>query len=120
LKRDIQNIQLESEKLQYIKDYLINALKPQKISLFGSRAELKVQDESDVDLLVILNASIDRGAQFKLSSKLTKKIGLYIQLIFMNQVTYEETKDIIGGIAHPATKYGVLIYENRNFKVGHC
>ncbi len=112
MKREIQNIQLESEKLQSIKDYLINALKPQKIILFGSRAELKAQDESDVDLLVILNTPIDRRTQYNLSSQLTKKIGLYIQLIFMNQITYEETRDIIGGIAHPATKYGVLIYEN--------
>jgi predicted nucleotidyltransferase len=112
MKLNANQIQLESEKLQYLKDYLIETIKPQKIILFGSRAELKAQEESDVDLLVILNVPIDLKTQFKIDSRLSKEIGLNIQLIFMDTETYEETKEIIGGIAHPATKYGVLIYTN--------
>jgi len=67
---NINQIQLESEKLQYIRDYLVKTLRPHR-----------------------------------------KEIGLIIQLIFMREENYEETKEIIGGIANPATKYGVLIYE---------
>jgi predicted nucleotidyltransferase len=112
MKTDIQNIQLESEKLQYIKEFLIRTLKPQKIILFGSRAELKAQAESDIDLLVILDTPIDRRMKLSISSRLTKEIGISVQLILMNKEMYEETKEIIGGIANPATKYGVLIYAN--------
>jgi len=61
--------------------------------------------------LVILDIPIDQKTQFKIGSRLSKELGLIIQLIFMNTKTYEETKEIIGGIANPATKYGVLIYE---------
>ncbi len=112
MKFNVNQIQLESEKLQYIKDYLIKTLRPQKIIIFGSRAEFKSREKSDVDLLIILDGPIDRKLQFSISSQLTKKIGLIVQLIFMNKQIYEETKEIIGGIANPATKYGVLIYEN--------
>ena len=112
MKMDANQIQLEPKKLQHIKEYLIRALKPQKIILFGSRAESRAREESDVDLLVILDVPIDRKLYFNISSQLKREIGLNVQLIFMQKDTYEETKEIIGGIANPATKYGVLIYEN--------
>lgn len=112
MKMDANQIQLEPKKLQHIKEYLIRALKPQKIILFGSRAESRAREESDVDLLVILDVPIDRKLYFNISSHLKREIGLNVQLIFMQKDTYEETKEIIGGIANPATKYGVLIYEN--------
>ncbi|MDD1778676.1 MAG: nucleotidyltransferase domain-containing protein [Candidatus Helarchaeota archaeon] len=112
MKMNANQIQLKPEKLQYIKEYLVKTLKPQKIILFGSRAESRAREESDVDLLIILDAPIDRKLHFNISSQLKKEVGLSIQLIFMQKETYEETKEIIGGIANPATKYGVLVYEN--------
>ena len=112
MKMNANQIQLEPEKLQYIKEYLVKTLKPQKIILFGSRAESRAREESDVDLLIILNVPVDRKLHLNISSQLKREVGLSIQLIFMQKDIYEETKEIIGGIANPATKYGVLIYEN--------
>jgi len=105
-------VQMDTQTLQHIVERIVKILKPQKIILFGSRAERRAQEESDVDLLVILDAPIDRRAQFKLTSQISKEVALRIQLIPMVRATYEETKDTIGGIAYPATKYGVVIYEN--------
>jgi len=105
-------IQLDSKKLQHITDYIVKRLKPQKIILFGSRSEGRAKKESDVDLLVILDSPIDKSIKFELISQLSKEVGVYVQLIPMITEQYEETKDIIGGIAYPATKYGVVIYEN--------
>lgn len=112
MKINTDEIQLEPEKLKYIKEYLIRALKPQKIILFGSRTESRAQKDSDIDLLIISDEPIDRKLHFNIRSQLKREVGLRIQLIVMQKDLYEETKEIIGGIANPATKYGVLIYEN--------
>ena len=114
MNENANRVQLDPTKLQHIIESLVTKLKPQKMILFGSRAEWRAYKESDVDLLVVLDAPIDldRGIRFELTSQLSREVGLRIQLIPMAIETYEETKGIIGGIAYPATKYGVVIYEN--------
>jgi len=112
MNENANRVQLNPAKLQHIIESLVTKLKPQKMILFGSRAEWRAYKESGVDLLVVLDAPIDRGIRFELTSQLSREVGLRIQLIPMAIETYEETKGIIGGIAYPATKYGVVIYEN--------
>jgi hypothetical protein len=36
---------------------------------------------------------------------------LPVQVITMSEEEFEETRDVIGGIAYPAAKYGKVIYE---------
>ena len=106
------SFQLDSEKLHHIVEHIVKTLKPRKIILFGSRAEWRAREESDVDLLVVLDFPIDRSIKWGLSSQISKEVGVYVQLIPIVAEQYEETKDIIGGIAYPATRYGFVIYED--------
>lgn len=103
-------VQLEAKKLQIMLVKIVEALNPRKIILFGSRAEWKATDKSDIDLLVILDSPIDWKIKSKLSWEVSRAVGVPVQLIPITNDFYEETKDVIGGIAYPATKYGVVIY----------
>ncbi|MEO0277967.1 MAG: nucleotidyltransferase domain-containing protein [candidate division WOR-3 bacterium] len=104
-------VQLEAKKLQIMLVKIVEALNPRKIILFGSRAEWKATDKSDIDLLVIRDSPIDWKIKSKLSLEVSRPVGVPVQLIPITNDFYEETKDVIGGIAYPATKYGVVIYE---------
>lgn len=105
-------VQLDKKKLDYIRERLVHEFNPLKIILFGSRAEGRATEESDIDLLILLcDAITDHMLRFKVKNQLSAAIGLYVQLIFMPEHLYQETRDVIGGIAYPAAKYGVVIYE---------
>ncbi|MDQ1326809.1 MAG: uncharacterized protein QG641_89 [Candidatus Poribacteria bacterium] len=55
---------LEPDLLNEIVQRLVNALHPEKIYLFGSHAYGQPNDDSDVDLLIVVNDSdclLERG-----------------------------------------------------------
>ena len=98
---DVKNL------LKKVVDNLISEYKPRKIILFGSYACKKHTDDSDIDLLVV----IEDTSNFKSRHKLIDDFSIPIHLIFISNDEFIETKDVIGGIAYPAFKDGEIIYE---------
>ncbi|RKY69990.1 MAG: nucleotidyltransferase domain-containing protein, partial [Candidatus Latescibacterota bacterium] len=35
-----------------------------------------------------------------------------LQIFFMSSEEFEETKDVVGGLAYPAHHWGMVLYEN--------
>jgi predicted nucleotidyltransferase len=84
---------------------------PARIILFGSAAAGETNDDSDIDLLVLENGAFDpRGETVRILNAL-RGMGVPFDVIVMTAERFEETKDVIGGIAFPANKKGVVIYE---------
>jgi predicted nucleotidyltransferase len=84
---------------------------PDRIILFGSAASGRVTDDSDVDLLIRDDAPADpRGAKVRVRQAL-RGLGVPFDIIVMRTERFEESKEVIGGIAYPAHKYGRVIYE---------
>ena len=88
-----------------------SAANPSRIILFGSAASGRMTRDSDIDLLVVepdpgdvRNRSVQIGAALR-------GLGYGFDVIVIPQQRFEETKDVIGGIAYPASKYGKIIYE---------
>lgn len=86
-----------------------------RIILFGSRARGDALPDSDYDVLVVL----DQLAPAEAHGTLVRLYGLLIgcggvaEPWAMSEQEFEETKGIIGGLAYPAAKEGVLLYEAR-------
>ncbi len=85
-----------------------------KIILFGSRARGDARPDSDYDLLVVLR---DIAPGEKRSYRLSlyhafQGAGVAVEPWVMSEEEFEETKGVIGGLAYPASKEGVLLYEN--------
>jgi hypothetical protein len=67
--------------------------------------------DSDIDLLVLEPQVRDaRQESCRLRESLVG-LGIAVDLVVMSTERFEETKDVIGGIAYPANEYGKVIYE---------
>ena len=67
--------------------------------------------DSDLDLLVVESqVSNTRQESVRLRTAL-ENVPLPVDVIVMSRQRFEETKDVIGGIAYPAHKYGRIVYE---------
>ena len=102
---------LEEKTVNEIVRRILSVAAPDKIILFGSAATGKMTRDSDIDLLVI---AAEPGNQRKESTRLRKMLGglgYPFDVIVISTEWFEESKDVIGGIAYPADKYGKVIYE---------
>ena len=67
--------------------------------------------DSDVDLLVIeKDVENPRDETLKIRKALSE-FEVPFDVIVMASERFEETRNVIGGIAYPANKYGKVIYE---------
>jgi len=84
----------------------------QRVLLYGSRARDTASDESDFDLLVVeKDPVVKREEMARLRQAVTDQHHL-VDIWVMGEEEFEETKDVIGGLAYPAEKYGLVLYEN--------
>ncbi|HPD07556.1 MAG TPA: nucleotidyltransferase domain-containing protein [Candidatus Bipolaricaulis sp.] len=92
---------------------IVATARPARIVLFGSAATGTMGQESDVDLLVLQdNGANPREETVRIRTALSG-LGLAFDVVVMPLARYDETKDVIGGIAYPAHKYGRVLYEAR-------
>ena len=90
---------------------ILTAAKPDRIILFGSAATGTMTRDSDIDLLVIEpEPGNTRDESVKIRRSLGE-VGYAIDVIVISTERFEDTKNIFGGIAYPAHKYGRVLYE---------
>lgn len=90
---------------------VLSVAPPDRIILFGSAATGHMTKDSDIDLLIVEPAPNNRHEE---SLKIRDAIGnvdLPIDVLIIATERFEATKNIIGGIAYPAHKYGKLLHE---------
>jgi len=101
---------IDEKLLKSVVDRILAVAKPQRIILFGSAATGNMTQDSDLDLLVIEDGFSDRRKEsIRLRSAL-KDLMISVDIFPMTPERFEETKDVIGGLAYPANKYGEVIY----------
>ena len=67
--------------------------------------------DSDIDLLVIEPSSSScREESVRIGSAL-RGLGFGFDVIVMATERFEETRNVIGGVAYPASKHGKVFYE---------
>lgn len=90
---------------------ILGVAQPRRVILFGSAATGRMTRDSDIDLLILEE---NPGNPLEESVRLRETLrgmGYPFDVIVMSTERFEESKDIIGGIAYPARKYGKVIYE---------
>jgi predicted nucleotidyltransferase len=85
--------------------------RPKKIILFGSYASGEPTEDSDMDILIVTERRLTPEQTYTIRRDLLKHFGMPVQLVCVSDEEFAETKDIIGGIAYPASKYGEILYE---------
>ena len=92
----------------------VDEKRTRKIILFGSRARGDALPDSDYDLLVVLRHITPEEKPSCLLNlyRAFRGIGVAVEPWVMDEEEFEETKGVIGGLAYPASKEGVVLYEN--------
>ncbi len=90
---------------------VLSVASPEKIILFGSSVTGKTGKDSDIDLLVVERNPADRRRESVKIDKALGGLGRPFDVIVVSSEYFNSTKDIIGGIAYPANKYGKVLYE---------
>ena len=102
---------IDEQTIQEIVQRILTAAKPDKIILFGSAATGQMTRDSDVDLLIVEPDTSDQRNEYVRIIKALWDIRYPFDVLFIDTRWFEESKDIIDGIAYPANKYGKVIYE---------
>lgn len=84
---------------------------PDRIILFGSAASGEMTRDSDVDLLILQREVKDPRAEALRIRRALSGLPFPFDVVVMSRDRFEETRNVIGGIAWPAAKYGRVIYE---------
>lgn len=83
---------------------------PERIILFGSAATGEMAADSDIDLLVLYSgAPMSRENRFDIICSL-QDLGRPVDVFLMSVERFEESKNVFGGLAFPAHKFGREIY----------
>jgi predicted nucleotidyltransferase len=90
---------------------LLGVTRPDRIILFGSAAIGQMTRDSDIDLLVVASAPSNTLDERVRLYKALRGLGFPFDVFIIGTERFEETKNIFGGIAYPANKYGRVIYE---------
>ena len=83
---------------------------PDRIILFGSAAAGHMTRDSDIDLLIVEPQPRDRRRESVLIGDALRGMGFPFDVLVISTEWFEASKNVIGGIAYPANKYGRVIY----------
>ena len=90
---------------------VVAVAEPARIILFGSAATGEMTGDSDIDLLVLVGDLPDPLAESVRIRRALRGLGYAFDVIVMDRESFEESKDVIGGIAYPAHRQGRVLYE---------
>ena len=102
---------IDEDTIREIVRRILSVTKPDKIILFGSAATGGMTRDSDIDLLIVEPDTSDRRNEYVRIIKALWDIRYPFDVLFITAEWFEQSKDVIGGIAYPANKYGKVIYD---------
>jgi predicted nucleotidyltransferase len=89
-----------------------NGERIRRVILYGSRAQGSATEESDFDLLVVEKDPVSKREEMSRLRESLSDVEYPVDVWVMGEEEFEETRNVIGGLAYPAHKYGVVLYEN--------
>ena len=104
---------IAQEQINEIINKIVQQFKPEKIILFGSYANGKPTEESDLDLLIIKDSDLTSRVQNRIVRNLVADSRVPVDIIVKTKQEFEIYKDIIGTVIYPANKFGKVIYDSK-------
>jgi predicted nucleotidyltransferase len=83
---------------------------PHRIILFGSAADGSLGPDSDIDLLILTDGRFNTWENRVRIRAALRGMGVPVDVAIMTPERFEETRNVIGGLAHPADKHGKVLY----------
>jgi predicted nucleotidyltransferase len=99
------------EVIQGIVQTIVAGYAPQKVILFGSYAYGEPDEDSDLDFLVIMNTTLPPLERYVRLHQSIGSLDIPVDIFVLTPEEFEETRDVIGGLAYAPAKYGQVVYE---------
>lgn len=103
--------EIDEALIQEIVQRILSVAKPDRIIVFGSAAVGRMTYDSDIDLLVVERDPGNRREEYVRLRRALRGMGYPFDIVVISTQWFEQSKDVIGGIAYPADKHGKVIYE---------
>ncbi len=90
---------------------ILSVARPDRIILFGSAATGEMTPDSDIDMLLLMEVPGNVREERVRIRQALRGMGYPFDIFVMSPERFEESKNVFGGLAFPARKYGKVIYE---------
>jgi len=67
--------------------------------------------DSDLDFLVVSDSTEPGYAQSRQAREVVGDVDMPVDVFVLPRQEFDETRDVIGGLAYVPAKYGVVVYE---------
>ena len=104
------SIGVDDALIEEIVRRVLSVSHPDRIILFGSAATGRMTRDSDIDLLVVDAQANDRRRESVQIGDALRGLGFPFDVLVISKDWFEASKNVVGGIAYPASKYGRVIY----------
>jgi uncharacterized protein len=102
---------LEERLIAEIVGRIRSVANPRRILIFGSAALGPLTPDSDIDLLVLEDDTVDARADRLRIRQALRGLGWSFDIVVMTTDRFDETKGVVGTIAYPANRQGQVVYE---------
>ena len=90
---------------------VLRATTPDCIILFGSAATGKMTKDSDMDLLIHTGEQPRDRSERLCITRALRELQFPFDVVLIAAERFEESKNVVGGIAYPTNKFGKMSYE---------
>jgi predicted nucleotidyltransferase len=101
---------LSALDIDQLRDKITQAMHPEKIYLFGSYADGKATDDSDVDLVVVMDSELAPHKRNVALKRLFPRRSFSLDAFVYTPQEFARYRDIPGTIVYNATHHGRLLH----------
>jgi uncharacterized protein len=100
-----------AEVVAKITDVLVQAARPKRIILFGSRARGDAAEDSDFDVMVVEEQPADRFGEMVRLNRLLRGLDAAVDLLVVSEEKFAYWRDVPGNVYFEAASEGRVLYE---------
>ncbi|GFO56801.1 nucleotidyltransferase [Geomonas sp. Red276] len=101
---------LTTQDIDNLRDTIIERLRPQRIFLFGSYADGRATEESDIDLLVVMESPLSHHQRNVALKRLFPHRCFSLDAFVYTPEEFSKYRDVPGTVVYSATHDGKVIY----------
>jgi predicted nucleotidyltransferase len=100
----------DDELLKLITTRIEEAIRPQKIILFGSWARGERDAHSDIDLLIVQESELPRPQRYSQVRRLFWGMGLAMDILIYTPEEFARYQSVPGSFTHTVAREGKVLY----------